>query len=293
MNLCREDVELFYKLYHPLLIYVNRKFNIASGVESIEDFRDLEEIVALRDKLFENPKLIDSFVRENPYRFSKEELNIILDWKNFVKDEFVVYRYLDKYTIFLDTGEPPKAYGVLGLNSPLKDILGPRLPIVTKAVLLPFKGKIIYDSFLVPYNITFGPGIRRSFNEAYQEAKHRFGVITSLPFSAKEEKNDIEKLKFYLKSESNREKYWEEIEKLINKNQNLLKIYYQEMGKMQARTIGKRLRKIGIAQGWFAILEDEIIASGTTREETERNAHRIVPSEKKDFVYIFQLKEKK
>ncbi|MBS7251364.1 MAG: hypothetical protein KIH08_12380 [Candidatus Freyarchaeota archaeon] len=293
MNLCREDVELFYKLYHPLLIYVNKKFNIASGVESPEDFRDLEKIVAFRDKLFEHPELIDSFVRENPYKFSKDELNIILSWKNFVKGEFIVYRYLEKYTIFLDIAEQPKAYGVLGLKSPLEEVLGPHLPIMTQAVLLPFKGKIIYDSLLVPYNIIFGGGIRRSFNEAYQEAKHRFGIITSLPFSAKEEKSDIEKLKFYLKSESNRERYWEEIEELINKNQSLLKIYHQEMGKIQARTIGKRLREIGVTQGWFAILEDEIIASGTTREETERNAQNIVPPEKKDFVYIFQLKEKK
>ncbi len=293
MNLGIEDVELFYKLYHPLLIYVNRKFNIASGVESPEDFRDLEEIAEFRNKLFEHPTVIDSFVRENPYKFLKDELNIILGWKNFVKGDFVVYRYLEKYTIFLDMQEPPKAYGVLGLKSPLRDVLGPHLPILTQAVLLPFKGKIIYDSILVPYNITFGGGIRRNFNEAYLEAKHRFGIITSLPFSAKEEKSDIEKLKFYLKSESSRERYWEEIEKLINKNQSLLKIYYQEMGKIQARTIGKRLREIGITKGWFAILEDEIIASGTTREETERNAQNIVPPEKKDFVYIFQLKEKK
>ncbi|MHA1262084.1 MAG: hypothetical protein ACTSSA_08255 [Candidatus Freyarchaeota archaeon] len=292
--MCSEDVELFYKLYHPLLIYVNKRYNIASGVNSLDDFRDLEEIVEVRDKLYEHPELIDSFVRENPHNFSRDELEIIRGWKNFVKGDLIVFRYLKKYTIFLDPGEPPKAYGVLALKSPLEEVLGPFLPIMTQAVLLPFKGKIVYDSLLRPYNVIFGSGIRRSFKEAYQEAKHRFGIITSLPFSAKEEeKSDAEKLKFYLRSESSRDQYWEEIEELINKDPSLLKLYYQEMGKIQARTIGKRLRKIGIRRGWFAILEDEVITSGTAREEVERNVQTLVPEEKREFVYIFQLKERR
>lgn len=292
MKLCKEDVELFYKLYHPLLIYVNKKYNIANGVNSPEDFRDLEEVYSFREKLFENPKLIDLFVRENPYKFSPEELEIIRGWRNFVKGDFVVFRYLEKYTIFLDTKEPPKAYGVLALNASLKEVLGPYLPIMVKAVLLPFKGKIVYDSLLRAYNVVFGGGMRREFNEAYQEAKHRFGVITSLPFLIKKEESDAEKLKFYLRSESSRDQYWEEIEELIKKDGSLLKLYYQEMGKIQARKIGKRLREIGLKRGWFVILEDEVIASGTTKEEVERNIQSLVTTEKRDFVYIFQLKEK-
>ncbi|MGQ9625243.1 MAG: hypothetical protein ACUVXA_19255 [Candidatus Jordarchaeum sp.] len=119
MKRCKEDVELFYKLYHPLLIYINKKYNVASGVDSPDDFKDLEEIYAFREKLYEHPELIDSFIRENPHKFSPDELEIIRGWKNFVKGKLIVFRYLEKYTIFLNTDEPPKAYGVLALNSPL------------------------------------------------------------------------------------------------------------------------------------------------------------------------------
>jgi len=87
MKLSKEDVELFYRLYHPLLCYVNKKFKIVKGINSPEDFKrfSIKEINKLRDRLYKQPKLIDSFIIENPSNFSSNELEIISSWKNFVK----------------------------------------------------------------------------------------------------------------------------------------------------------------------------------------------------------------
>ncbi|MBW2069143.1 MAG: hypothetical protein JRI31_09790 [Deltaproteobacteria bacterium] len=297
MKLPKEDVELFYKLYHSLLAYVNRKFDIVKGINSPGDFREcpIEEIDKVRDKLYNHPELIDSFVAENPLNFSSEELEIISSWKNFVRGRFLIFRYLKKYTIFLDPDDPPKAYGVLALISTFEELVGPHLPVMVEATLLPFKNKIVYDSILIPYCVTFGSGIRRSFNDAYQEAKSRFGIITSLPFSPEQEKveqSDADKLRFYLRSRRNREMYREEIGALIDRNPDLLTLYHQEMGKVHARTYGKRLREIGLRKGWFAILKGIIIASGTTKDEVEKILQRLVPPEEQKFVYIFQLRQK-
>ncbi len=49
-----------------------------------------------------------------------------------------------------------------------------------KMVLLPFEVKIIYDSLIYTYNITYGSGIRKRFNEEYRELKKSVGVITTL-----------------------------------------------------------------------------------------------------------------
>lgn len=115
--------------------------------------------------------MIDSFVRENPLNFADDELKTIKDWRDFVQGTFYIFRYLKRYIIFLDWSEPPKAYGVLALNTPFEEIFGPYLPIMVEAVLLPFEDKIIYDSTFLPYSITFGGRIRRSLNDAHQEAK--------------------------------------------------------------------------------------------------------------------------
>ncbi len=295
MKLSKKDVDLFYRLYNPLLVYVSKKFEIIKGIDSPEDFKkfSIEEINKLRGRLYKHPELINSFAAENPLNFSTNELKIVNSWKEFVKGKFLIFRYLKNYTVFLDTDESPKAYGVLALNSTFEEMVGPYLPVMVEAVLLPFNDKIIYDSIFFPYSMTFGGGIRRSFNDAYQEAKSKFGIITSLPFSTeKVEQNDAANLRFYLRSKRNREMYWEEIEELIDKDPDLLTLYHQEMGKIHARTYGKRLREIGLTNAWFAILEGMTIASGATKDEVERILQYILPTGKRKFVYIFRLKEK-
>ncbi|OOP55441.1 MAG: hypothetical protein AYP45_14700 [Candidatus Brocadia carolinensis] len=52
--------------------------------------------------------------------------------------------------------------------------------MMVEAVLLPFKGKIVHDGTLRPYNIFIGGGIRSGLNEAYMAAKQHNRIITTL-----------------------------------------------------------------------------------------------------------------
>lgn len=293
MKLSVKEADLFYKLYYSLLVYANMKLNIVKSLSSPYDIEEIpiEETNKLRVELYKHPELMDSFALENPFNFSDEELELVRSWKDFVKGRFIVLRHLKNYTIFLDPEEPPKAYGVLALRTSFQEIF-PFLPMMVEAVLLPFKDRIIYDSVLQPYLIRFGGGIRRSLNDKYQKAKSMFGIITSLPFGEKDGWSDADRLRFYLRSERNREIYEEEIESLIGKDPDLLRLYHQEMGKIHARRYGRKLRELGITRGWFAILEGIIIAGGGSRDEVERVLRAILPADKRDFVYIFQLKGK-
>lgn len=294
VKLTKENVELFYKLHHALLFYANQHLRIVGGVPTLEKFMELplEKKVKVRNALYGRIALIDSFAAENPFNFSPGELEIVAGWKNLVKGTFYLLRYLKRHAIFLDDETPSKAYGVVALNNTFEEILGPGLPIMLKAVLLPFKGQIVYDGFMVAYRVIFGGGIRRSLNDDYQEAKHKFGIITSLPPPKEEEKTDAELLRFYLRTESNRERYGEEIERMISKDFNLLRISHQEMGKIHARTYGKRLREMGLSNAWFAILEGTIVASGTTQDQVKQILKEILPTEKRELAYIFHLTRK-
>ena len=109
-------------------------------------------------------------------------MEIVASWKHALVGRFYIFRYLAKYTVFLSAADSPnKAYGVLGLADPIEEVVGPYLPVLVNAVLLPFKGQIIYDGLLAPYSISFGGGVRRMLNEDYNQAKEAFGIITSLP----------------------------------------------------------------------------------------------------------------
>jgi len=54
------------------------------------------------------------------------------------------------------------------------------LPSRVKTILLPFQDKIVYDGFLLPYQIIFGGGIKAELKEIYLKAKRKGKIITSL-----------------------------------------------------------------------------------------------------------------
>lgn len=183
MQVSMEDVELFFKLKTALLFFVNQRLRLLPDIATIDEFEDLspEDVVRVRDALFENKALIDAFVDENPAQLAQDECDIVRLWRHAIIGKFFVFRKLKHYTVFLDAAQPPRAYGVLALFDSFDDLLGPTLPVMVQTVLLPFKGKIVYDGSVIRYSVTFGPGARRGFAESYNEAKLRFGIITSLP----------------------------------------------------------------------------------------------------------------
>lgn len=292
MRLPKKDIKLFFKLYLTLLLYANQKLKIIKDATTPSKMNGLilEKQLDIRDALFDNPSLIDSFTAENPSKFTREELKILTGWRHHVKGTFYIVRHLKRYTVFLDENAT-RAYGVLALNDTFQEILGPELPVRLKAMLLPFKGQIIYDGLLRYYNIYFGKGFQQSLNEDYQMAKHRHGVITSLPAPEMKERSDEEMLRFYMRSENSCAMYEGEIEGLLAKDPRLIRVYHRELGRVDARRLGRRLRGLGLSRGWFAVLEGIIVAGGVSREEVERVLADIVPSEKRELAYVFQLKK--
>lgn len=168
------------------MFFVNERLNVVPHqLASPEDFASTapELRLQVRDALKDRLELIEAFVSENPFRLPDDDLDIIRSWRHLVAGRFYVFRELKKYTVFLASTSPPTAYGVLALSQPFDEVIGPYLPVLVDAVLLPFKGRIVYDSMMNAYNISFGSGIRRGLNESYKELKSRQGIVTSLPVS--------------------------------------------------------------------------------------------------------------
>ena len=69
-------------------------------------------------------------------------------------------------------------------------------------------------------------------------------------------------------------------------------VYSEEMGRVHARTYRKRLKEIGVKDGWFGIIDGMIIAAGSTQKDVEMTLKSLLPIEKRKLVYIFRLKSK-
>jgi len=190
MKLPPDDVKTFYEIQSSLYSFVNQQRRLFPQFETTEELREratLEQLNAIRQALYDDIRLLDEFVAANPDNLPQGHLEIARTWRHFRADTFYILRYLKKYTVFLDSGDPPRAYGVLGLHSDFDEIIPMRPPIMVEAVLLPFRDRIVFDGLLKPYNIRFGGGIKRSLNDAYRLAKERFGIITSLLPEAEED----------------------------------------------------------------------------------------------------------
>src|SRR5260370_22638792 len=188
MLLTSQDAELFFRLHRSLMFFVNQRLMvIPDDLAGPEEFAHLppEGRLKVRDPFLDHIDLIQSFVEENPAHLTEEELAIVRSWRHLVAGKFYIFRELTKYTVFLSTDRPPIAYGVVALSEPFEELVGRHLPVLTQTVLLPFKDMIVYDGILHGYRISFGPGIRRSLNEDFKEAKATHGIVTTLPMAAR------------------------------------------------------------------------------------------------------------
>ncbi len=181
MNISPEDARLYFELMWGLQRYVNQQRRVLEDIPSPSEYAGLpkEKKLKIRDALWKSPGLIDAYVQANPETLPAEELEIIHRWKGFIKGKFFILRHLKKYTVFISNKD--QVYGVLGLFDNLEEIVPSyALPSLAEAVLLPFKGRIIYDGLLRGYNVAFGGGIRSDLNHIYVTAKQKERIITTL-----------------------------------------------------------------------------------------------------------------
>lgn len=180
MRLSPEDAAQFFKLMPALQVFANQNLQVIKKLDNVEQYKSIsnEQRVKLRNAVYQKPEIIDSFVQENPSELSAEELAIVSGWRNFIAGDFYIERILKKYAILIGDG---KVYGVLALTEPFRQVLGGMpLPFYLKTVLLPFKGKIIYDGLIEGYNLYFGGGIAASMSNLYKAAKLHGKIIESL-----------------------------------------------------------------------------------------------------------------
>jgi hypothetical protein len=166
-----------------LLRYVNEQLHLVPAFPVSEERGELlplSDELHLRNALWADDTLHERFISVNPAGLSSADLAVVTSWRYRLAGFFYIVRTLKKYTFFLSEDAPPRAYGVLGLSSPLEELARGPLPVMAQTVLLPFEDKIIYDGLLQWYAVVFGPGIRTRLNTEYRNAQEREGIITTL-----------------------------------------------------------------------------------------------------------------
>ncbi len=178
MKLTATEVERFYAVWMPLILFVNRRLRLVPEMlpAKFKGPWDVEKVAKIRDAMWADDSHRHAFIAENPAKLSTNDLALVASWQHRLVGEFYVLRQLKQYGILLHESN---VYGVLGLTDPLGEIV-PFMPCFIKTVLIPFGDRIIYDSLLTGYNVFLGKGIRSSLEKQYKDAKERGPIITSL-----------------------------------------------------------------------------------------------------------------
>lgn len=139
MQRAPDEVTRFYRIWFALLRYVNDRRHVIASFPARPDEGTPDEgtlqpadAVALRDALWADDALRAGFIADNPAALPPTDLALVGSWRHRVAGRFFIERYLTKHTIFLSEATPVRAYGVLGLVSPIAEIVGPPCPFTSK-----------------------------------------------------------------------------------------------------------------------------------------------------------------
>ena len=177
-----EECRLFYETWYGLMGFVNEQKRIIKAKIKPEYPNDVSDVIIhkVREVLWEKPELIDEYI--NKAELSQEKIDILKLWRmKHKKGMFLVLEYQPEYAVVIAPNEQgeDRLYGIKGMSNSLANILRQDLPVMIETVLIPFKGKIIYDSYIGTFPIGYAKGAKALFGEMHAKAAEH-GIITSL-----------------------------------------------------------------------------------------------------------------
>ena len=183
-QLSPDERKIFYETFYKLLDFVNQKYNIFNiRIKPVYPaYHDETQLHKIREKLWGNPKLISEFmnIADN---LSDEETCLLQSWeKNHVKGNFILMKYEPEYAVIMrmEKGLQQTLYAVKGMTTSIAEAMQRRLPVMLETVLLPFKDKIIYDSYMASHPVGFGEGLRKMFEAEFNIAEKQYGITKKL-----------------------------------------------------------------------------------------------------------------
>ena len=220
------EVDRFYKIWKSLLFFTNGKYHLISAWEiaTMDTKLRLEDVNIVRNRIWQDDDLLIQFINQNPANLSQEDLDIVRSWKYRLQGDFFIFKSLKKHAILIAQDKTRDVIAVKGLYSPFSEIF-PYLPILVKAVLLPFGNEIISDGLYQPYNVSFGSGIIKGYKTLFDDAKERGEIISSLlPPSESIAPQDL-----INKAEATNKKVLADFEKYLLRSGSSLKIIERDL----------------------------------------------------------------
>lgn len=189
MVLSESEGPEFFTLMAAFDAFANRRLRCVPGLDDPLEMRDADPVdrFEIRQAGYADRALLEDFARTGPAELPDGLAADARRLVHAVRGRFFVERVLKRHAIFLSMTDPAVVYAVEGLTDPIDAVLdrnGSGVPAMVDVVLLPWRGRIVWDGLVSVLRIRVGSGIRGSLRTTYTKAKERGTIVTTLGESA-------------------------------------------------------------------------------------------------------------
>ena len=173
MHLSDAQASRFYDLLDSLTVYANAAFGVTDRTRLLgPDGRfNPQERVAVHEKIWADPTIIDDYIEDNPLGLPPRELAQMHRWKQRVTGPLPLIGFDDENRALFLLGE--RRVAVQGITQDITEVIVEQPPIFIHMTLLPFDDVIVYDSLAQPLPVELGPGWRAMLEGEAKEATSR------------------------------------------------------------------------------------------------------------------------
>jgi hypothetical protein len=179
MYLSEERSMRFYRLFFGLLRFVNERYGINDDpLYATYEITDPASVREVTDVLWGNESIINEYLKENTDELTLFEKETVSAWRHHITSKFILYDMNEEHAIFMDDSH---IFGVSGIACEISELIDKEaLPNVVETTLIPYDGKIIYDTIISPMSIGFREGVLEVFRNEYDNAANNGGIITEV-----------------------------------------------------------------------------------------------------------------
>ena len=172
------QLQRFYDVQLSLIAYTNKchkvvKKDLATLIsDSYFDIKKLDKYYFKVDEyIWKNPKVIDEYLRDNPYNMTQKDLALIRSFKKFKTGVMVICGYHSDGTEIFNLKDQ-KFYFVKGLNSKIVEVVGGcKLPLLVEMTLVPYEDVITYTGNIHKINVDSGSDLYKIIDDAKKQSK--------------------------------------------------------------------------------------------------------------------------
>lgn len=225
------------------------------------------------DRVF-SPQHIEQFLRsEAAEALGERQKRIVRKFSNFRLDDFYLVKQYKKHAVLMDLNT---LYGVVGVDEGLADMTEYSLPVPIRALLLPYRKKIVQLDAVVcngdaEQNHAMPVLSRSDIEYDFKQIKAVRGITEILDPAVEQPSPAAQRaereLRQHLKSAATRDKHAADIKRIISKHPELRDVYIQLYSKVSAKDIKKELKANGVRGRHFAVYNNSVVAIAPTRGE--------------------------